>query len=69
MAEVSQNPKTYPMFDHWLSNKLPAVLVGDVAAAGISASLISPVITAIDRFVCILPEIWTIWTNSVIEQL
>jgi hypothetical protein len=69
MAEVSQNPKTYQMFDHWPSNKLPAVLVGDVAAAGISASLISPVITAIDRFVCILPEIWTIWTKSVIEQL
>jgi hypothetical protein len=33
----------------WKGIKLPAVLVGDVAAAGIAATLISPVITAIDR--------------------
>jgi hypothetical protein len=40
-------------FDHvdrvWKINKLPAVLAGDVVAAAISATLISPVITAIDR--------------------
>jgi hypothetical protein len=35
----------------WRGSKLPAVLAGDVAAAGISATLISPIITAIDRLV------------------
>jgi hypothetical protein len=35
----------------WVNSKLPAVLAGDVAAAGISATLISPLITAIDRSV------------------
>jgi hypothetical protein len=35
----------------WISSKLPAVFAGDVAAAGISATLISPLITAIDRSV------------------
>jgi hypothetical protein len=33
----------------WKGIKLPAVLAGDVAAAGVAATLISPVITAIDR--------------------
>jgi hypothetical protein len=35
----------------WVNSKLLAVLAGDVAAAGISATLISPLITAIDRSV------------------
>lgn len=35
----------------WSSSKLPGVLAGDIAAATISATAISPVITAIDRFV------------------
>jgi hypothetical protein len=35
----------------WVNSKSPAVLAGDVAAAGISATLISPLITAIDRSV------------------
>ncbi|KAH8730552.1 hypothetical protein GQ44DRAFT_606517 [Phaeosphaeriaceae sp. PMI808] len=32
-------------------SKLPAVLIGDIAAAGIAASLVSPLIAAIDRAV------------------
>jgi len=39
---------------HWKGSGLPAVLAGDVAAAGVSATLISPLITAIDRYVHLL---------------
>lgn len=35
----------------WKSPALPGTLAGDISAAAISATLISPVITAIDRFV------------------
>ena len=39
---------------HWKGIDLPTVLAGDVAAAGLSATLISPLITAIDRYVRLL---------------
>jgi hypothetical protein len=56
MDAVSQNLQNDQLIDHWLNNKLPAVLAGDIAAAAISASLISPAITAIDRFVHVVPK-------------
>jgi hypothetical protein len=33
----------------WKKSQLPAVLAGDIAAATISATVISPILTAIDR--------------------
>jgi hypothetical protein len=37
--------------EQWRTSKLPGLLTGDIAAAGISATLVSPLITAIDRLV------------------
>jgi hypothetical protein len=54
MAAMLQQLQPNQLSGKWTSSKLPVVLAGDVAAAGISASLISPVITAIDRFVSVL---------------
>jgi hypothetical protein len=48
---MAQQLQTTYTNGEWKSSKLPAVLAGDIAAAGISASLISPLITAIDRYV------------------
>jgi hypothetical protein len=48
MAQQLQNNT----FDgQWRKSKLPGLLAGDIAAAGISATLVSPLITAIDRLV------------------
>jgi hypothetical protein len=49
--------------EEWKGSKLPAELAGDVAAAGISATLISPLITAIDRSVWLMIKSRT-WVNE-----
>lgn len=38
----------------WRFSRLPVVLAGDITAAAISATAISPLITAIDRYVNIV---------------
>ncbi|KAF2830231.1 hypothetical protein CC86DRAFT_286036 [Ophiobolus disseminans] len=48
---MTQHLQSNRFDEAWKGSKLPATLAGDIAAAGISASLISPLITAIDRAV------------------
>lgn len=46
---MTQQLQSSRLYGDWTSSKLPGVLAGDIAAATLSATAISPVITAIDR--------------------
>jgi len=48
---MAQELRSNPLEGNWTLGHLPGVLVGDVAAAAISATAVSPLITAIDRYV------------------
>jgi hypothetical protein len=48
---MSQQLRDSTLDEKWRTSKLPGHLAGDIAAAGISATLVSPLITAIDRLV------------------
>ncbi|KAH7075946.1 hypothetical protein BKA63DRAFT_311309 [Paraphoma chrysanthemicola] len=48
---MAQELQEITIDQRWRSSKLPGLLAGDIAAAGISATFVSPLITAIDRAV------------------
>ncbi|KAH7398742.1 hypothetical protein DE146DRAFT_718659 [Phaeosphaeria sp. MPI-PUGE-AT-0046c] len=60
---MQQLPVQY-VAGEWRSSRLPAVLAGDIAAAGISATFISPLITAIDRSVLLTSTLKPLLTED-----
>jgi hypothetical protein len=46
---MAEHLVSHHLESRWKDSKLPVVLIRDVAAAAISATAISPILTAIDR--------------------